>query len=123
MTAQDLANYPDSLKNGKAVIFEVTNDSLIQTVYLQALGEGKLSYYIVTKINNNFSARIEGTAFCKFISAGENGQHNQWGYKSLDGSYYFMIYNHSASEVEITRPILTSKPMKRITLNDNSFQR
>jgi hypothetical protein len=117
---QNNANsYPDSLANGKELIFEITVDSLIQTVYLQALGEGKLFFNIVTRVNNKFSAKIQGTASIDMISKGEN---NQWGYVSQDNSYYILIHNPSASEVEITRPLLTSKPMKRI-ISNNQFQR
>lgn len=116
-------DYPDSLELNKEYSFDISNDSITQTITIKALGDQKLWFSIDTRTKDNQMHGgqrhdfYSGTAKCNgaygVITQDGTMYLDQWDYKTTDNILTITIYDKTASRVTLTTADLVKDFMKR----------
>jgi len=116
-------DYPDRMELNKPYVFITSNDTLVQTVEITALGNKQLRYSIQTRVKDSeimageLVERHEGVADwvgCYSPVTDDNVMHiDNWDYKTKDGLLIFSLYGTDPDRVRFEMATISSSEMKR----------
>ncbi|MGV3637505.1 MAG: hypothetical protein ACO1NQ_07640 [Flavobacteriales bacterium] len=116
-------DYPDRMELNKPYVFITSNDTLVQTVEITALGNKQLRYSIQTRVKDSeimageLVERHEGVADwagCYGPVTDDNIMHiENWDYKTKDGLLIISVYGADPDRVRLEMATISGSEMKR----------
>ena len=105
-------NYPDSMEFNKEIVYQIANDTLVQTISVKAIGSGKLLYSIEKNIKDdgmyggrlieNFNGTANWSGAYGVVVGEDMTMHlDQWEYTSTDNMLTIIIYGKNASQISL----------------------
>jgi hypothetical protein len=104
-------DYPDSMDMNKQYAFDISNDTLIQTVEVTAIGKKQLRYSIETRIRDteilagelieHYSGIAEWAGCFGPVTEGSIIRVDNWDYRSNDGLLVISLYGSKPERLRL----------------------